>query len=309
MFTCGRCGLQHTDGPVCSVCKHQFDFQCSGVTEAGFRKLGDRKNNWRCSKCKSCLSPSPAVTSPQPSQIDKIQDQLNMIVTQLAPLASLVEDVKTIRSEISDLKESCEMTHQLFTSLSETVQVVETRVVKIEKVIQDVPALQTEISRLQQELENRDQWSRANNVEIRGIPQKNTEDLYGIAQKIGHLCNFTIKKEDINYIARIPTRLPNKDKPIIIAFNNRYLKEELVALARKTNQLNLHNLGFTTSEKFYVNDHLTQRNKTLLNKARSLAKEKNFKYIWVKHCKIMARKSDSSPSFFIRNENDLLKIT
>lgn len=248
-----------------------------------------------------------AVTSP--SQIDKIQDQLNKIVMQLAPLASLVEDIKTIKADISDLKESHEMAHQLLATLSDSVQAIESRVNKVEKVVHEVPAMQTEIIRLQQELENRDQWSRANNVEIRGIPQTNNEDLYGIAQKIGQLCNFPIKKEDINYIARIPTRVPNKDKSIIVAFNNRYIKEELVALARKTNQLHLLKLGFTSSEKFYVNDHLTQRNKTLLNKARSLAKEKNFKYIWVKHCKIMARKSDSSHSFFIRNENDLMKIT
>lgn len=309
MFTCASCGVQHTDGPTCSVCKQQFDYQCSGVTESGYRKLGDRKNSWRCPKCKSSLSPAPGPSSPQPNQLDRIQDQLNKIVFQLTPLTLLVEDVKSIKSELSELKVSQEMTNQLLNTLSGKVQALESRVNKMEKTTNEVPILQAEITRLNQELEIRDQWSRANNVEIRGVPQKNNENLYDIVKKIGQLCNFSINKDEISYIARIPTRLSNKEKPIVISFNCRYIKEDLLASARKSDQLILSNLGFDKYEKFYVNDHLTQRNKTLLTKAKSIAKEKKFKFIWVKHCKIMARKSESSPIFFIRNENDLLKIT
>lgn len=308
MFACASCGVQHADGPMCSVCKKQFDFQCSGVTEAGYRKLGDRKNTWRCPKCKLSLSPSPGVISPKPCQLDKIQDQLNKIALQLEPLQLLVEDVKYIKTELSELKESQEMTQQLLSAVTGKVETLETRVIALEKTANEVPVLQAEIARLNLELENRDQWSRANNIEIRGVPQKNKENLYEIVQKISQLCNISIKKEAINYIARIPTRVTNREKSIVISFHGRYLKEEFLALARKSNQLILSNLGFTSYEKFFINDHLTQRNKTLLSKAKSLAKDKNFKYIWVKHCKIMARKSDSSPIFFIRNENDLLKI-
>lgn len=308
MFSCAKCGAQHTEGPVCSVCKMHYDFQCSGVTEAGYRKLGDRKGSWRCLKCKSSPSPSPAAVSPLPSQLDKIQEQLNNIVLRLVPLTSLVEDVKSIKSDINTMKESQEMAHQLIGNLTGTVQDLDSRVSGVEKVALEIPALQAEIARIHRELEERSQWARANNVEIRGIPQKKNENLYEIAQNISRICDFPIKKEEINYIARIPTRVPNAEKPIIIAFNNRYTKEELVAASRKSGKLNLTNIGFNAVGNFYVNDHLTQRNKTLLSKARSLAKEKNFQYIWVKHCKIMARKSDTSPIFFIKCENDLKKI-
>lgn len=308
MFTCASCGEQHTDGPSCSVCKLQYDFSCSGVTEGGFRKLGDRKNTWRCPKCKSCPSPSPASSSPQTSQLDRMQEQLNNIALQLKPLASLMEDVKYIREELNSLKDSQEMLHHLFNSLSGKMDNLESRVLKVEKIAQDVPILQADVAKMYQELETRDQWARANNIEIRGIPQKNNENLFEIAKSIGQICKYPIKKEEINYIARIPTRLPNREKSIIISFHNRYTKEELIALSRKSSELNLSNLGFNTSKKFYLNDHLTQGNKILLSKAKTLAKEKNFKYIWVKHSKIMGRKSDTSPIFFIRNEKDLLKI-
>lgn len=300
------------EGTLCSVCEKRFDFQCSGVSEVGYRKLGDRKSTWKCLKCKVNPSPvpSPSAISPQPLQLDAIQEQLNKMMFQLKPLSSLMEDIKMIRSEITSMKDSLEMAYQLIGTHSEKVKDLESRVITAEKSVHEVSALKTEIARLNRDLEERDQWARSNNIEIRGIPQKNSENLYEIADKIGQICDFRLNKQDINYIARIPTRVPNTEKPIVISLNNRYTKEELVAASRKKkNNLKLTNLGFNSADSFFVNDHLTQRNKTLLNKARTLAKEKNFQYIWVKHCKIMARKSDTSPIFFIKSENDISKIT
>lgn len=229
-------------------------------------------------------------------------------MSQLAPLASLVEDVKLIKCDLGDLKESLGMAHDLITNFTDKIKIIEDKVEEMKKSADEIPALRAEVTRLSQELQDRDQWARANNVEIRGVPLKKNENLFDIVEKIGHLCNFSYRKEAINYIARIPTRLTNTEKPILVAFNSRYLKEEFVSMARNCKELSLSNLGFTTSGKIYVNDHLTPFNKTLLSKAKALAKEKNFRYIWVKHCKIMARKSDTSPIFQIKTEKDLLKI-
>lgn len=311
MFNCASCDTQHTDGAFCSACKQHYDLQCSGVTEAGYRKLGDRKNTWRCPKCKTNQSPSPAATSAHPTQLDKMQEQLNEIMSRLAPLASLVEDVKVIKGELGELKDSLGMAHDLISNFTDKMKTIEDRVEELKKSSDEIPALRAEVSRLNQEMQDRDQWARANNVEIQGIPLRKNENLYDIVNQIASLSNFSFKKEAINYIARIPTRKTNSEKPILVAFNSRYLKEEFVTLARKCNELTLANLGLATSGKCYVNDHLTTFNKTLLSKAKALAREKNcpvFQYVWVKHCKIMARKSDTSPIFQIRNEKDLLKI-
>lgn len=293
---------------MCSICKHHYDYQCSGVTEAGFRRLGERKNSWRCPKCKSSTLSSPAATSPQPCQEGLIQEQLQKIMLQLAPLASLVADVKSIKEEMSSIKESLNMAHELINNFSDKVYKLESKVIQVEKTTNEIPVLRAEINKLYRELQDRDQWNRANNIEIRGVPQKNNENLYGVVQDVAGLCDFPFRKEDVNYIARTPTRVPNADKPILVSLHNRYAKEEFVALARKSEKMNTSNLGFSVANNVYVNDHLTQSNKTLLGKAKRLAKENNFRYIWVKHCKIMARKSDTSPIFFIKCEKDLEKI-
>lgn len=322
MFSCASCETQTSDGPACCNCKNRCCFPCSGITELGYRKLGERKNTWRCPKCpkskpSQCPQPVPAsspaasgATSPLPNlQLDSMQAQLNMITTQLAPLSTLAEDVKALRSEMNSLRESLDMAHGLIEKFTSSVKNLESRVTKVEQITQTVPAIQTELRKLQQEFDERDQWARANNVEIRGIPSKKNENLYEITENISKIANFNFKKEDINYIARIPTRVPNVEKPIIISFNNRYKKEDFVSSARQSKNLNLKNLGFSGDKAFYVNDHLTQRNKNLLNKAKSLSKEHNFLYVWVKHSKIMIRKSDQSPIIYIKSEVDLEKIS
>lgn len=235
-----------------------------------------------------------------------MQEQLRNISLQLTPLR---EDVKLIKSEISSIKDSLNMAHDLIHGFSEKVKGLESKIINLEKVAEEVPALRLEINRLNNELHDRDQWARVNNIEIRGIPQKKNEDLYEIVKKIGDTSNFPIKKEDINYIARIPTRVTTSEKPIVVAFNNRYCKEDLIAASRKKKPRTLSELGFSVAGNYYVNDHLTQFNKNLLSKAKSQAKEKNFKFIWVKHCKIMARKTDTSPILYIKCEKDIQKLT
>ncbi|XP_028175480.1 uncharacterized protein LOC114363836 [Ostrinia furnacalis] len=238
MFTCASCGVQHTDGPTCSACRRHYDFQCSGITESGYRKLGDRKNTWRCLKCKSSSSPSPATSSLQQSssQLDQMQEQLKRITTQLVPLASLVEDIKQIKNELTNVKDSLELAHELINSFSDKVKSLDAKIVSLEKVANEVPTLRSEVNRLNLELQDRDQRDRANNIEIRGIPQGKSENLYEIVQKIGNFNDYAIKKEDINYIARVPTRVPKIEKPIIVSFYSRYTKENYVAASRKKKQ-------------------------------------------------------------------------
>ncbi|CAB3221948.1 unnamed protein product [Arctia plantaginis] len=108
MFSCARCGENATDGTTCCLCKHQFDFACAGITEIGFRKLGDRKNTWRCSECKSVSSTVAPSHQQVSQQLSEMRSTLDSIMRQLAPLATSVEDVKTIKQDISDLKVSVE---------------------------------------------------------------------------------------------------------------------------------------------------------------------------------------------------------
>ncbi|XP_053617306.1 uncharacterized protein LOC128679231 [Plodia interpunctella] len=310
MFTCARCNNNVSDGVTCSGCRRQFDFSCAGISEINFRKLGERRNNWRCSDCKGVSTPVTRDTNASlQSQIEEMKASLAFITRQLTPLATLVEDVKTIKADLAHLKDSTEMAHESVRQLSDSVKSIDDRVSCLEESQNSVSKIRDTLTMIQDDLRIKEQLARSNNIEIKGVPFKKSENLYNLVYKIGEVVQTPIRKEDINYIARVPSPQGDSQKNIIVALHNRYTKEEFIAAARKHKGLQLSGLGFSSDLKYFINDHLTLHNKSLLKEAKRLASDNNFRYVWVKHCQILVRKSDTSPIIRIKNENDLQKIS
>ncbi|CAG9093551.1 unnamed protein product [Plutella xylostella] len=308
MYKCGRCNAEMSDGALCSVCSRHFDFPCSGITEAGYRKLGDRKASWRCPSCKAGSSPqvTPKVSAPNVEQLYK---ELQLITKKLAPLTTLVEDVKTIRSDIDGLMASVENAHASIKDFNDSVNVQSSRLKLVEERMEIIPDLEKKLSDLQEETNQREQWLRANNLEIKGVPQKQGENLLDIVVKIGSEINYPVTKTSINYVARVPSRDTSTPKPIIVSFINRYMKEDFIAAARSLNKpLTPENINLHGTMRIYINDHLTVANKQLLLKTKEAARQYDFQFVWVKHCKILVRKNTTSHIIKIRSAIDLKKI-
>lgn len=304
MVTCGRCGDEATDAIQCSACLKHFDFPCSGVTEKGYRKLGDRQATWRCGNCKNTGLPSAQSLSNAASPVvsptvtlETIMRELTSIRLKLAPLSSLTSEVQLIRKELADLKE-----------LPAKVQSIDERLVKVEGAQEDVALLKTTILNLEGELQDTQQWLRGNNVEIKGVPLKDKENLFDIISKIGEKVLYPVTKTQINFIHRVPTNA-NGVKNIIVSFLNRYVKENFVSAARSLKSpLSPVDIGVVGAGRIFVNDHLTVKNKALLSQAKALAKERNYQFVWVKHMKIFVRRDPTSKTCNITTERDLQKI-
>lgn len=312
MFACGRCDAQINDGALCCLCQRHFDFSCASITESGYRKLGKNKASWKCPQCKTRSHAGSGQESgnntPGAITLEKLHEQMLSIITQLTPLRSLEEDIRTIKSDISELKESLLFAHDAIKAFSDRFAVIESELNQLHKQVEEVPKLKAEIVKLCSEKNERDQWLRMNNVEIKGVPVKNNENLFDLVGQVGSVLGYPIKKEDINLITRVPTYQKDSPKPIIVSFINRYVKEDFVSSMKKQKQLNANTLGFSGTAKIYVNDHLTPYYKQLLTKAKSAQKNTNFQFIWVKHSKIWARKTTNSKVFTINSELDLQKI-
>ncbi|XP_041980697.1 uncharacterized protein LOC121734270 [Aricia agestis] len=325
MFKCSQCDVEFIDGPQCSTCKNRFDFRCSGITESGYRKLGERKNNWKCISCKNkgstqTLAPvggGSSPSSPVPSDLDGVLKDIRRISIQMAALPELVSDIKSIKSDLADLaslrselvelKTSVDFIHQMFESTTDKICKLEKEVQGLLKTNDEVKSLQQRIDGLERTVRENEQRSRLNNIEIKGLPMTSSENLFTIVTNIGKFIKCPISKEQINYVARIPSSNDKLPKPVIVALHNRYLKEDFVAAAKKCNlspgDLNLHGTG-----RIFINDHLTLDNKLLLNKTKLLAKEKGYAFTWVKGCKIFLRKNPESRVILVRSELDLKKL-
>ncbi|XP_041972192.1 uncharacterized protein LOC121728142 [Aricia agestis] len=264
------------------------------------------------------LSPARAATNPL--DMDIIMMELKALAARMDnSLPALLENVKAIQVELADLKtlkaecttlkSSVEFLSHSVDSLSSKLSDVESEMDSLKKTKTDISALQERCSKLEDLRNESEQKLRQNNIEIKGVPMTNSENLFTIIEKIGNTIGCTIPKEQINYIARVPMRNNDKNKNIICSVHNRYIKNNFVAAAKKLKAgINATILGFQSDTHIYVNDHLTMENKILLNKTKSLAKQKDFLYVWVSGCKILIKKNATSPTFHIKTEKDLQKF-
>lgn len=67
-------------------------------------------------------------------------------------------------------------------------------------------------------------------------------------------------------------------------------------------------LCLISKSDFYVSDHLTGHFNHLLYCARSIAREKNYNFVWVSDSKIFVKKSRDCPVILIKNLDDLKKL-
>ncbi|KAI5651435.1 hypothetical protein NE865_00679 [Phthorimaea operculella] len=249
---CGRCGDEVADGVLCSVClKHCHYGDCAGVTEGGFRRLGEKQQVWKCPSCKygptaaniavalrtmaegslrfchmpafgqkprflaknlilpsycdianagdapnaAAAAATPASTSnknpsgsPSPLTLESVMDELNKIRVALEPLADMKKDIADLRLD--------------FNKHLSKVSDMEDRLQKIEEAHAEIPTLKSRISAIEQDINDRNQWMRLNNAEIKGVPMKDHENLLDIVAKIGSKIMHPITKQQINFVAR-----------------------------------------------------------------------------------------------------------
>lgn len=320
MYKCKSCNIEFRDGALCSVCQGHFDFACAGVTETGYRRLGERKSTWKCSSCKNSKSVSPLppqLKSPVPADMDTIMLELKRLSVQVALLPELntsiqaikaeLSELKAIKTEVSDIKTSLEFVDHKIGALSDKICDMEKDIQHLQKTKLDVDQLQLRVETLEVQLKDNEQRSRLNNIEIKGVPVSKTENLFSIMANIGTHIKYVLPREQINYIARVPMRNDKINKTIVIAVHSRYIKDEFVAAAKKVTTT-AADLGLQGPNRVYVNDHLTLGNKILLNKVKTLAKDRGYAFTWVKACQIFVRKNPTSPVIAIRSESDLKKL-
>lgn len=319
---CLKCNEAVGHGPVCSVCGSKFHFGCSGVSERGFERLGTNKKNWLCA---SCRDNATSITS-EPAQSHNMEvdcvpgnsEVLQLILAKISNLEvkfssfqSLQSDLKQVAKDISDLKSSFESKMEEITT---KVSNIEDRVSSLESTKSVISNLKVIVNELVEKNAHNEQWVRRSNLQINGVPQKAGENLIDLLKTLAKVSGFPFDvKSDLDFVTRVAV-MNNADnkkpKPIIVKMQSRYKKDDFLASIRKLKEIKTSDLGFSgDTGRIYVNDHLSSRNKILLQKAKQRAKEKEYKYCWVRNCTIMVRRNDSSPVLHITSEDALKKIS
>ncbi|KAH6925744.1 hypothetical protein HPB50_009420 [Hyalomma asiaticum] len=208
-------------------------------------------------------------------------------------------------------------------------------------------AMQCEIDHLRKlvhenatRLTAQDQCSRNKNVEIKGIPRAANENL---VQLLAKALGEPISEQDIEICHRLPARgaasqnnIPkdrgvaksNEVRPhecvdsdrgsrvgsdttlnenIVVVFSRRDKRDAIVKKARRI-RFTADELGFTTKQSVFVNEHLCPQLKKLLGMTISRKREMNWRFAWASGGKIFARETETSRAVQITCEADLQKM-
>lgn len=196
---------------------------------------------------------------------------------------------------------------------------------ELERVLNDNKELKKENERLQKqclenetrtkELENRltqcEQYSRRYNLEIKGVEEREHENIAALMEKVGEVLEEPIMASEIEVCHRVPTRNEGMSN-IVVQFKSRQKRDLVLEKARKKRITN-HSLGVTTepdeSAPVFVNEHLCPTLKRLL--ASTIARKRQFswRFVWTRNGRILARKTEGSRTLHVSSENDLLKMT
>lgn len=319
MYTCGACNDSIADDnlhAVCGNCKRRLHFnpQCAGLQEQTWAaKSKSAKESWVCVECRrngveysdhsrsnsgvrEKRSRSEAGLDDDSFKLADIEKLINTAVAKVVTdLTAVVQtSLETITSELGKLRlENDEM--------KQTLNAVEIRLTKVEDEHENSCRPNTQMEIRCDEIE---QYSRKNNIVISGIPEIPKEHPLDTVSRIADKLQFDLRPQDIDASHRLPRRANNQEleRPFLIKFVNRHLKDSFIAYCRKKKP-KADLFGGSKSKNVYVNDHLTAKTAELRKYAAAKLVASGFK-VGTVDCKVVAWKDGKYRKFVSKEEVD-----
>ncbi|CAH0722431.1 unnamed protein product, partial [Brenthis ino] len=252
-----------------------------------------------------------------------------MLGEQTALITSLITEIKDIKTQNAQIKKS---NTEICNSNAEIVQSISFMNNKFEEMKKEIEELKKErqeqriyIESLERKINDLQQKTRSSSVEIRNIPQNESETSSSLIQtvcSIGKVVGVHIPPSDFRDIYRLPGK-PNNSatpRPIIAEFTTVQTKQKVISSVQSFNKtkksrddkMNTEIIGIAGKRQpVYITDKLSPSTKKLFFIAREFAKKNNFKFCWVSNGNIFLRKQVGEKQILVNNEkclNDILPI-
>ncbi|XP_026314738.1 uncharacterized protein LOC113226357 [Hyposmocoma kahamanoa] len=207
-------------------------------------------------------------------------------------------EMKALKTEITEVKESLSFINKEYEEFRQQHQ---SAIGTIEMLQSENLEMKSTIASLSRRVNHLEQQARMCNIEIH--------------KAVG--CK--INPEDIHKCTRIAKLDPTGSRPrsIVVQLSSPRVRDEFLAAAvnynrskiRKEEKLNTSDIGITGEKKpIFIAEHLSPANKALHAAARSRARERNYKYVWVRNGKIFVRKDDHSDYILVKDMSSLKKL-
>lgn len=164
-----------------------------------------------------------------------------------------------------------------------------------------------DLKSVQKSLNDLEQYTRRDSVEIRGIPlpeESQEEDTNEIVLQLSQKMGIPLERKDISVSHRIRSR-SLVDPAIIVKFVRREVRERLYRARKRLKYITTADFGFSVEKKIFINESLTPKNKELFKDCLRFKKDNSFKFLWTNAGKIFLRRNADSPVILINSSVDI----
>lgn len=314
-MSCSKCDVKvnrRAPGVLCSGCAKTFHGKCVNLNKEQVLSVNNGDILWKCEHCcgtkKKSKRKSIKVVDSESDSSDEVDfDDIT------ESYSAVCKELRNISKVQKTFEKSLTTFSHLIDDFNKKMKMFETKAKEIDRISADNKVMRKDLNDLQSYYKNNEQISRVNDVEIVGVPQEDKENLITIIKTIGVALQVPFTEKDIDTVHRVQCFDKKKTKNIIVKFQSRIVKNNIISAARQHNRTNKE--GFTSNQlnlpgrsPVYINEHLTSERKLLLMSIKKYAKQHNIEFIWTKECRIYARRNNTSRIKLINCFDDITKI-
>uniref|UniRef100_A0A2S2P2T8 Zinc finger PHD-type domain-containing protein n=1 Tax=Schizaphis graminum TaxID=13262 RepID=A0A2S2P2T8_SCHGA len=313
---CGKCynNISPSKSVVCTNCYSTFHPNCTKLkTFTTYRAV---KESWICDPCNEKFKQSASRKNLENEfQKDDCNDVYNLVSVK-ADLKLVINQIESLSDKMKNFEKSITFFSDSMDEFGSKLESALNKITEMENKVQVYELrcnkLETELNILKVTINNTEQLTLANNIEISGIPKTPNENISEIVNTVARVLDCQINSNDVIDSYRGKSR-QNNDGKIVVQFNTKAVKDSLIN-SMKTRYKNKNPLmakdihsNFSNS-KVFINDQLTHNNKKLLWLAKETAKYYSHKYTWANLTGIFVRKIEGGQIFKIQNLEALQKM-
>lgn len=292
----------------CSDCALFFHGSCVKLTKEDVDYYSANDEIWRCETCSKSRRKSMQVES----SLEKKDVSIENVIELLQEMRE--ESKKQIKDLETDLGRSVELCHVDISELTKKIdfqsEVIKKYEQSFEKVTLENKILSKKVNELESRVDELEQYSRSNSLEINGIPESSTESVIEIVKTVSSKLGVQIDNKDIDACHRLGVKKNDeeiKHRGIVVRFTTRVIKEDVLQKRRVKRNFNTKDIGFSDrpAEVVYINESLSSARRQVLNAARKLKRDKLVAFVWVRNGKILVRVEQDSKVVVMKSISDV----
>lgn len=311
----------------CKRCEKNYHPVCVYVTPDSAKS----NENWVCPSCWAktplhntntpvCPSFTPAaidvthvntqsraykrMASDSPGR-DNLEDSLSIALE----IRCLRNEVNALRTEVREFREE----------LMGRVDALEVRVTTVEEKIEQTVSprlaeLETTVGELKLQLNEREQESLLNDVQVSGVPETKGENTTQLLNVLAIKLGVSLDERDVVFVRRVGNVLrdrvegedASRHRIIVARLARRTTRDSILNAARVRRNLCTADIELPgASQRIYVNERLTKSNRQLFYMTRQAATRCGWKYSWTRDGRILARKEEGKSVVQVRMQSDI----